>query len=52
MIILELILLDLYISNYGEEHIRKNYKYFNKQIKETINNFLSSEFRDYRTNSN
>ena len=51
MIILEFILLDLYISNYGYEHVLKHYQYFNKQIKKEINDFLCSEFRDYRKNS-
>ena len=50
MIILEQILLDLYISNYGYEHVLKYYQYFNKQIKKEINDFLRSEFRDYRKN--
>ena len=48
MNILELILFDLYIDNYGYDHILKHYQYFNKQIKKEINNFLCSEFRDYR----
>ena len=52
MTILEQILFDLYISNYGYEHVLKHYQYFNKQIKKEINNFLlRSEFRDYRKDS-
>ena len=51
MIIIEQILFDLYISNYGYEHVLKHYQYFNKQIKKEINDFLRREFRDYRKNS-
>lgn len=51
MSIIEQILFDLYISNYGEAHVLKHYQYFNKQIKKEINDFLRSEFRDYRKNS-
>ena len=47
MSIIEQIIFDLYIENYGYEHVVKHYQYFSKCVDETYS-FICSEFRDYR----